>query len=512
MRHIIRTLACGLAFTASLLAFAGAAPPAPDIAGTWSGMLDFPNAQLLFVITIANVDGTLSATAQSPYQGEGILPLDRVAQSGTTFTFSDTRHAYSFTGTITTGAITGTFTQGGASVPLTLVPSSLGTSDLAGTWLGTLHAGSANLLLGLRIAHGPNGALTAVLDSPAQHAVGMAITTIAAAGGTLTFSIANIGATYAGRIGSDSIAGTFTQGGMHFPLTFVRPGPDIAVATPAPVASPYPLAPARYESRDVQFASTGGAVLSGTLSIPNALRRRVPAFVFVHGSGPGTRDGALPQNPTFLDLANALSNAGYAVLRYDKRGIRRSTGTPTEDWRPLSEDVRAAVAFLRRQPGIDPRRIILVGHSEGGLVVPLAAPSTPGVAGIVLMAPPAISMQALLAEQSVRMTPAIYAALRQAFAAYDGIDPAAVIRRVDVPILVLQGTRDIQVLPSDLHHLVDAARAAHRRITVRLLSGDDHLFIHVPAGASGGSEYEIPAPLDPRVAADILAWMHANGL
>lgn len=286
----------------------------------------------------------------------------------------------------------------------------------------------------------------------------------------------------------------------------------VSAQTPQPVSTPIPTPFPHFTSTDVHFASTGGAVLAGTLTIPDARRERLPAFVFVHGSGPETRNGALAQNPTFLDLGATLSNAGYIVLRYDKRGIGASTGVATEDWHVLGGDVRAAVAFLRRQPGVDPNRIFLLGHSEGGIIVPLVAPSIPGVAGIVLMAPPAVPMERILDEQSHGRDSTLMRAVRGSLRSYDGIDPASVIRKVSVPILVLQGTRDIQILPSDLDHFVDAARAAHRNITVDLLGGDDHLFLKVPPGATGASEYTIPAPLDPRVAADILLWLRANRL
>ncbi|HEY5257952.1 MAG TPA: alpha/beta fold hydrolase [Candidatus Baltobacteraceae bacterium] len=282
------------------------------------------------------------------------------------------------------------------------------------------------------------------------------------------------------------------------------------VVAPAAAPTPYPTAVPHFRSTNVSFASSGGAVLAGTLTVPNGnAGKRLPAFVFIHGSGPGTRDGALSVNPTFLDLSNALSNNGVVVLRYDKRGIAKSTGTPTEDWHALGDDARAAVAFLKRQPSVDPRRIVLLGHSEGGQIAPLIAPSIPQLAGIVLMAGPAISMDRVLGEQLPGDANAVYRnRLLQAFAAYVGIEPAATIAKVDVPILVLQGGRDRQIRAGDLHYLVDAARAAHRQITVKLLPEDDHLFLRLaPTQANDGSEYYVAAPLDPRVPQTILRWL-----
>ncbi len=168
-------------------------------------------------------------------------------------------------------------------------------------------------------------------------------------------------------------------GGLTFSL--VSHTAETAAATPAPPAaqpSPYPTALPEFTSRDVSFPSADGATLAGTLTVPNGATKRLPVVILVHGSGPGTRDGGVPANPTFLDLSNALSNAGFIVLRYDKRGIGASTGTPTEDWRILVQDVRAAAAFARTQPQVDPNSIVLLGHSEGGLIVPLAAANVAG--------------------------------------------------------------------------------------------------------------------------------------
>ncbi len=481
-----------------------------SLAGTWSGTIPFLGAPQLFVLTIAQSGAMLFATAQTPYQESVSIPLQSVSVENGRLRFAEPRFDYSFDGTVGENAITGTFTQHGRSYPLTFVPSSLGTRDLVGSWFGVL--AEASLPLVFTFARDSEGTLTATLDSPAQRAFGLPVSGVSLTGKHLVVTMSGLGAVFDGTENGATIDGTFTQRGVPYQLSLSRPYAGMSIAIPTPAPTPLPTPAPHFRSIDVSFSSTG-AVLSGTLTIPDGARGRLPAFVFVHGSGPGTRNGAIEQNPTFLQLSNALSNAGYVVLRYDKRGIGESTGVATEDWRILGQDVRAAVAFLKHRPEVNPNRIILLGHSEGGTVVPLVAPSIPGVEGIVLMAPPAVSMSQILREQSVRMTPAMYRALLTAFSSYDGEDPAVYIRKVNVPILVLQGTRDIQVLPKDLHHLTDAARAAHKRLTVDMLSGDDHLFIRVPPGTpSDGAEYQIPSWIDPRLPRDIVTWMRANQL
>jgi dienelactone hydrolase len=284
-----------------------------------------------------------------------------------------------------------------------------------------------------------------------------------------------------------------------------------AVQTPTPAPTPYPTVKPRFSSRDVSFASSGGAIIAGTLTVPDSLKpHRMPALIFIHGSGAETRDGGVPENPTFLDLSNALSNSGIIVLRYDKRATGKSTGAPTEDWHLLGGDARAAIAFLKRQPSVDQHRIFILGHSEGGAIAPLIAPGIQGLAGIIMMAAPAIPMEQIIAEQAGDNNPKAHTNLPYGLNSYVGLDPAVYITKVNVPILVLQGGSDFQVLARDLPHLVNAARDAHRNITVKLLPNDDHLFLRLSPGATSTlAEYFVPAPLDPRVPQAISTWIRS---
>ena len=165
-----------------------------------------------------------------------------------------------------------------------------------------------------------------------------------------------------------------------------------SAAPPSPAApSPLPTQAPHFSSRDVSFTSADGTVLAGTLTVPDRGRAPFAAVVFVHGSGPMDRDETIGPNAVFLQLSNALSNAGYAVLRYDKRGIGKSGGANTSGARDdLLADVKAAYRFARAQREVDAKRVYLLGHSEGGELVPTVAAQEPGVAGIILMAPPSL--------------------------------------------------------------------------------------------------------------------------
>jgi dipeptidyl aminopeptidase/acylaminoacyl peptidase len=133
----------------------------------------------------------------------------------------------------------------------------------------------------------------------------------------------------------------------------------------------------------VTFGS-GDAMIAGSLRMP-ATPGRHPAVVYVHGSGPGTR------NQISL-LAHFFLHRGIAVLGYDKRGVGRSTG----DWRridfpELASDALAAVNFLRGRPDIDPQRVGLYGISQGGWVVSLAASLSSDVAFFISHSGPGVS-------------------------------------------------------------------------------------------------------------------------
>ena len=301
------------------------------------------------------------------------------------------------------------------------------------------------------------------------------------------------------------------------------------IALPRPVEpTPLPLPPAHYRSSDANVTADDGVALAATLTTPDGAAGSVPAFVFIHGSGCIDRDETIGPNKVFAQLANRLSNDGYAVLRYDKRSCGKSGGTfATRD--RLVADALDAVAYLRAQRGVDPKRIYVLGHSEGGELAPSVAIADGHLAGIVLLSPPAIPLEQILMQQALRLatpsdratiaqkeqqeldaiadggkTGAGNAWLRSSF----GIDPAALIAKVPCPILIVQGGGDIQVLAADTPRLVSAARAANRTVTVAMLDRDDHLFIQLkPGGNSTTAEYYIPAYLDPALFDAIEAWL-----
>lgn len=312
--------------------------------------------------------------------------------------------------------------------------------------------------------------------------------------------------------------------------------PGTITATPAPLPTALPTPFPHFTSRDVHFTSADGTVLAGTLTVPDRGNKPFATVVLVHGSGPADRDERVGPNPVFLQISNALSNAGYAVLRYDKRGVAQSGGRNTLGTRDeLLDDVRAAYRFARTQPEVDAKHVYLLGHSEGGELVPTVAAHDPSVAGLILLAPPALPLSQVLMEQALEgVAPDQRAAAQTRELAIfkstrDGqdsmrawlrssldIDPIVDIARVHAPILILQGTADVQVLATDLPRLVTAARAHNRDVTVHTFSGDNHFFEAAAPGALQApvvalqQTMTVPAWIDGGVLTAMETWLAAH--
>lgn len=261
-----------------------------------------------------------------------------------------------------------------------------------GTWVGALDVGVMSLRVVVHVQQTADGAHTATIDSPDQGATGIPVADVTATDGTLILEVPSIGARYEGSIAGDEIDGTWLQGGRSLPLTLQR-GEAPVVRRPQEPTGPLP-----YDTREVRFRNEpDGIELAGTLTIPR-LPGPYPAAVLISGSGPQDRDETAFGHRPFLVLSDYLTRQGIAVLRYDDRGVGGSTGdfgaATTEDF---ARDARAAVAYLRGLDDVRFSQIGLVGHSEGGLVAPIAARTAPGeVAFLVLIAAPGIDGEQIL--------------------------------------------------------------------------------------------------------------------
>lgn len=270
--------------------------------------------------------------------------------------------------------------------------------SLAGNWLGTLEVGTVHLRLALDITAtdaGFNGTLNSV-DQGRQR---IPISAIEFQQLAVHLKFNSMGAKFNGNLSADAstMEGKWDQGGQSFPLTFRRTEKPLVLNRPQEPKRPYP-----YREEAVRITTRkAGLELQGTLTLPNE-RGPFPAVLLITGSGNHDRDESLMGHRPFLVLSDYLTRRGIAVLRVDDRGVGGSTGNKlasTDD--ELAEDVCDEVAWLRRRREIDPKRVGLIGHSEGGLIAPLAAVGDPQIAFIVLMAGPGVPMDRLLQTQAV---------------------------------------------------------------------------------------------------------------
>ncbi|MBA2303315.1 MAG: alpha/beta fold hydrolase [Acidobacteria bacterium] len=311
---------------------------------------------------------------------------------------------------------------------------------------------------------------------------------------------------------------------------------DLATVSSRPLTSRNPT------DTDVTIPVLGFS-LAGTITTPPQVagRLRHPAIVLVAGSGPVDRDANVAGIPIFTQLAGAMAARGFLVLRYDKRAVGQSGGrderATIEDY---AEDVIAAVKWLRKRKDVDPTRVTVAGHSEGGAVGMIAASREDDIASLVLIAAPGTRGSALVLEQQQhgldllnataaerkekvdiqqRIQTAVLTGVgweglppeyRKAadtpwFRSFLDYDPARVMERIRQPILIVQGDLDKQVVPHHADKLAELARARKRKAPVDVvhLPGLNHLL--VPATTGNVAEY--PTLKDKKIATEVPAKM-----
>jgi pimeloyl-ACP methyl ester carboxylesterase len=419
-----------------------------------------------------------------------------------------------------------------AAALLLTVCASAQTPGVEGDWQGTLDVGAAKLRLGLHLSRDSAGSLTAKLDSIDQGAMGIPVQKAVFTESRLKLDIPALRASFEGAMKADGseIAGTFTQG-ASLPLTFKRADKGEALRRPQEPKPPFP-----YHAVDVGY-ETGVVKLAGTLTIPRG-SGPFPAALLITGSGPEDRDEAIFGHKPFWVIADYLTRRGIAVLRLDDRGVGKSTGNSTMTTvEEMAGDVLAGVQFLKRRKEIDAGRIGVIGHSEGGIVGPLAASQSPDIAFVVMLAGTGVTgeqvmyLQADLVIRSEGGDDAVVAQnrklqelifkvlheqkdeknrqvviqkLREAWKADRGsdapkemegqfasvttpelrsfilLDPGDALRKVKVPVLAMNGSRDVQVPPGQNLPAIKAALTAggNPDITTIELPGLNHLFQH----------------------------------
>ncbi len=277
-------------------------------------------------------------------------------------------------------------------------------TSIVGSWQGTLVAGGAKLRIVFHVAKTDSGKLVSTLDSPDQGANGIPVSSTTVNVDSVTLTVASIGGSYVGRISGDksSIEGKWNQNGLSFDLPLNRTTTEVKFNRPQEPKPPFP-----YKSEEVSFENeTTGMKYAGTLTLPDS-GGPFPAVILITGSGAHNRNEEVFGHKPFLVIADYLTRRGIAVLRVDDRGIGGSTGKKSAvTSADHAKDVIAEIEFLKSRCDIDPNKIGLIGHSEGGIIAPLVASQSKDVAFIVMLAGPGlaggdiIKMQTRLIEEA----------------------------------------------------------------------------------------------------------------
>jgi len=447
-------------------------------------------------------------------------------------------------------------------------------ANIAGKWLGTIKVPSVELRIAFEITEAKEGGYTAVVHSIDQGGLKIPVNAVTLNGDSLRLEI-KYSMAYEGRLQPDgnTITGNWIQGGL-IPLDMKRVDklPDLTrpqLTRPQDPKKPYP-----YIEEEVKYENRkAGVTLAGTLTIPSGTGP-FPAVVLLPGSGPQNRNEELFSHRPFLVLADHLTRQGIAVLRVDKRGVGGSTGdyfkATTGDF---TDDALAGIEFLKGRKEINQKRIGLVGHSEGGMMAPIAATKSPDVAFIVMLAGPGqriadiIIFQVLhdakaqgadentlalkrswyerffalvaedtdnaVAEEKIRALHTTLTAdkkeklgwpddkladklaeeLSPWWRYFMQYNPQATLMKVRCPVLALGGERDMQVpAKENLSAIEDALKAGgNTHFTVREFPGLNHVFQTAPPGME--LEYaKIEETMSPLVLQTVSNWIRERAV
>jgi len=522
-----------------------------SIEGDWSGTLKTGDMELHLTLHILrDARGTLHATLDSPDQGVYGTEANAIFHEQETVSFEIASAGAGYQGKLSADYryITGIWQQGGQGLALVFHKLAPGAgarippnavSPVEGTWQGSVQENYLRYRLQLHLSHDEKRNLTGSLDSLDQGVSGLPATHMSEKGGALHFEIPAASGAYDGKLNAakNELTGTWTQNGEQHALNFERSNRVLEARRPQNPQKPYP-----YPEEDATFANAqAGVTLAGTLTLPKGAGP-FPAAVLISGSGPHDRDETIAGHKPFLVLADYLTRKGIAVLRYDKRGVGKSSGTQddatTED---LAGDAEAAMAYLRSRKEIDAKRIGLIGHSEGGMIAPMIAARGGNVAWMVLLAAPARNGESTLLKQSESIARAgglseaqiersleldrksyalvlevkdraaleakledlvkssgmgasmpqealegqIHAMSSPWFRFFLEYDPLPALRKVKCPVLALDGEKDLQVPAGEnLPELKKAfEEGGNGDATVQELPGLNHLFQHCNTGS-----------------------------
>ncbi|MDE0957212.1 MAG: alpha/beta fold hydrolase [Planctomycetota bacterium] len=552
---------------------------AAKLTGSWRGIIDPDDASIELIFHIhSSTDDGWRGTVDTPAQNSFGLPLSgisidedgrvmiSVAASGAVFEAKLTSKG---------DELQGTWKQRGAELTLhcqridklPAMPAEIAMA-LSGSWEGVLPVGTVQLRIHLHLERTEDNSFSGFMVSPDQSPTRLSVTRvdflqdrrvrICVGEASVRFEMDLSGS-------GDELQGSFLQGRSKFDMSLTRVEQLRELRRPQQPKPPFP-----YRSEDVTYVNpAAGITFAGTLTIPQG-QGPFPCALLITGSGSQDRDEMIFEHRPFLIIADHLTRKGIAVLRVDDRGVGKSTSgiepgkATTEDF---VGDVLSGFKYLKEHPEIDGSKIGLIGHSEGGVIAPLAAVKNPEIAFIVLMAGTGIRGDLLLVKQNelisrasgveqqvidrgLKLSRQLFAVLREddiskevtrskieelvrkspdlpGGEAGDGEvarviaeleipwirwfvrhDPAPILEKVRCPVLAINGSLDLQVPCKDNLAAIESALKRGRNPDYEVVEFPDlnHLFQHCKTGLP--SEYgEIEESFSVEVLEKMTQWV-----
>jgi len=263
--------------------------------------------------------------------------------------------------------------------------------SISGNWKGEINAAGAKIPISFLINNDLNGGLTVSLISQGQS---IKADNVLTENHDLLIEFNKIKTKFQGKFNetTSTIVGIWSQANQDFDLSLQKTQTPLQPLRPQVPHKPYP-----YVEKNVKYPnSRANIILGGTLTYPST-SPPFPAVILISGSGAEDRDESVFGHKPFLILADYLTRRGIAVLRVDDRGVGESTGKYVEATNAdFASDVMAGIEFLKMQKEINPNKIGLIGHSEGGVIAPLVASQNTEISFIVLMAGPGLPLEQIL--------------------------------------------------------------------------------------------------------------------
>ncbi len=447
---------------------------------------------------------------------------------------------------------------------LVFLTSTIFGQEISGDWTGILKIPTGKQIrIVFHVTKSETG-YRSTMDSPDQKAFEIPVATTTFENSILKCAIPNAQIEYEGTLKENRIIGFFKQAGQSVPMDLSRrktakSEPNVKLNRPQEPIKPY-----AYYSEDVIFPNKNAGIdLAGTLTLPKK-DGRFPVVILITGSGPQNRDEELLGHKPFLVLSDYLTKNGIAVLRYDDRGIGLSKGDfKTATTQDFSNDVDAAIAYLKTRKEINKNKIGLIGHSEGGVIAPMVASKSKDIAFIVLMAGPGLEGKKLIllqkelierqmgipetdiakgqeiiggaydivmkSDNNETLVPKVQSYFKEKFnnQLTDNLinpltnqitspwwkyflkyNPAMALENVKCPVLAINGEKDLQVPAKENIDAISKslAKGGNKKVTTKIFPNLNHLFQECTTGSV--DEYsKIEQTISPIALNEILSWI-----